>query len=73
MDEDFDFEELEDGWQEAARLRWWDFLPVALSLPVALLQAVTRWGEQVVVLLAGHASFKDEQARLRHSPISVTQ
>lgn len=69
-DDDEDFES--DRWEESSRLRWWDFAPVVLSLPVALLQAVTRWGEQVVVLLANHATFKDERERARRMPVAVT-
>lgn len=70
-----DDEEFDDAveWEQADRLRWWDWPAVLLSLPVAVLKAVASWGEGVCFLLAGHAHYKDEQARARLSPIEVSR
>jgi hypothetical protein len=70
--DDDEFDELPE-WEQSDRLRWWDWAAVILSLPVAVLQAVTRWGEQVCVLLANHAGYKDEQVRARLTPVEVSR
>jgi hypothetical protein len=47
---------------------------VVLSLPVALLQATTRWGEAVCQLLVGDAAARDAEIDRASAPIlAVTQ
>jgi hypothetical protein len=67
-------EDCEESWVTPARLRWWDIAPVVLSLPVALLQATTRWGEAVCQLLVGDAAARDAEIDRASAPIlAVTQ